>query len=61
MAAQQRVAEGMEDNLLAPEGDARPEAPAHAGGHSQGIAQRLQMLREENGLGAAAAAQPSHR
>lgn len=56
----------MEDNLLAPEpvpeveGDQRPE-PAPPPGHSQGIAQRLQTLREENGLGAAAAPQPSNR
>lgn len=65
-AAQQR-AEGMEDNLLAPEpplhggGGVCQDAASHPSGHSQGLAQRLQTLREENGLGAAHAAQPSTR
>lgn len=52
---------GMEDNLLVSEGDPETEQTAPAAGHSHNIAQRLQTLREESGIGASGSAQPSAR
>lgn len=52
---------GMEDNLLVLEGDLETEEAAPAAGHSHSIAQRLQTLREESGIGASGSAQPSAR